>query len=46
MTLVVAWLAGLAGVGFVVVAVYGLLQRLGRGAEQRLGRLATRSGLC
>ncbi|HEX7945547.1 MAG TPA: lysozyme [Phenylobacterium sp.] len=34
MTLVVAWLAGLAGVGFAVVAVYGLLQRLGREAEQ------------
>jgi lysozyme len=32
--LVVAWLAGLAGVGFAVVAVYGLLQRLGREAEQ------------
>ena len=32
--LVVAWLAGLAGVGFAVVAVYGLLQRLGQEAEQ------------
>ena len=32
--IVVAWLAGLAGVGFVVVAVYHLLQRLGREAEQ------------
>lgn len=30
----VAWPAGLAGVGFFVVAVYRLLQRLGREAEQ------------
>lgn len=32
--LAVAWLAGLAGVGFVSVAVYRLLQRLGRAAER------------
>ena len=32
--IIVAWLAGLAGVGFVVVAVFHLLQRLGRAAEQ------------
>lgn len=32
--LMVAWPAGLAGVGFVVVAVFRLLQRLGREAEQ------------
>lgn len=32
--LMVAWPAGLAGVGFVVVAVYRLLQRLGREAER------------
>lgn len=32
--LMVAWSAGLAGVGFVVVAVYRLLQRLGRDAER------------
>ncbi|TAJ70510.1 MAG: lysozyme [Phenylobacterium sp.] len=31
--LMVAWPAGLAGVGFVVVAVFRLLQRLGREAE-------------
>ena len=30
----VAWLAGLAGVGFVVVAVFRLMQRLGRAAER------------
>lgn len=30
----VAWLAGLAGVGFLVVAVFRLLQRLGRAAER------------
>ena len=28
------WTAGLSGVGFVVVAVYRLLQRLGREAER------------
>jgi lysozyme len=33
MPLIVAWTAGLAGVGFVTVAVYRLLQRLGREAE-------------
>jgi lysozyme len=33
MPLLVAWTAGLAGVGFVTVAVYRLLQRLGREAE-------------
>ncbi|MBW8816187.1 MAG: lysozyme [Caulobacterales bacterium] len=33
MPLFVAWSAGLAGVGFVVVAIYRLLQRLGREAE-------------
>jgi lysozyme len=32
--MMVAWPAGLAGVGFFVVAVYRLLQRLGREAEQ------------
>ncbi len=32
--LMVAWPAGLAGVGFVVVAVFRLLQRLGREAER------------
>lgn len=32
--LMVAWSAGLAGIGFVVVAVFHLLQRLGREAEQ------------
>ena len=32
--LMVAWPAGLAGVGFVVVAVFRMLQRLGRDAEQ------------
>lgn len=32
--LMVAWPAGLAGVGFVVVAVYRLLLRLGRAAER------------
>jgi lysozyme len=32
--LMVAWPAGLAGIGFVVVAVFRLLQRLGREAEQ------------
>ena len=32
--LMVAWPAGLAGVGFEVVAVYRLLQRLGRAAER------------
>lgn len=32
--LAVAWLAGLAGVGFVSVAVYRLLQRLGRAADR------------
>ena len=32
--LMVAWPAGVAGVGFVVVAVFRLLQRLGREAEQ------------
>ncbi|WP_293676678.1 lysozyme [uncultured Phenylobacterium sp.] len=32
--MIVAWLAGLAGIGFVVVAVFHLLQRLGRQAEQ------------
>ena len=32
--IIVAWLAGLAGVGFAVVAVYGQLQRLGHEAEQ------------
>jgi lysozyme len=32
--LIVAWSAGLAGVGFVVVAVFRLLQRLGREAER------------
>ncbi|MDZ4375220.1 MAG: lysozyme [Phenylobacterium sp.] len=32
--LMVAWAAGLAGVGFVVVAVFRLLQRLGREAER------------
>ncbi|WP_293907934.1 glycoside hydrolase family protein [Phenylobacterium sp.] len=32
--MIVAWLAGLAGIGFVVVAVFHLLQRLGRAAEQ------------
>jgi lysozyme len=32
--LMVAWPAGLAGVGFVVVSVFRLLQRLGREAEQ------------
>ena len=31
---VVAWSAGLAGVGFTVVAVFRLLQRLGRAAER------------
>lgn len=31
--LIVAWTAGLAGVGFVTVAVYRLLQRIGREAE-------------
>ena len=30
----VAWLAGLAGIGFFVVAVFRLLQRLGRAAER------------
>ncbi|MBL8556400.1 MAG: lysozyme [Phenylobacterium sp.] len=30
----VAWSAGLAGVGFVAVAVYRLLQRMGRAAER------------
>ncbi len=30
----VAWLAGLAGVGFLVVAVFRLLQRLGQAAER------------
>lgn len=32
--IMVAWPAGLAGVGFVVVAVFRLLQRLGREAER------------
>jgi lysozyme len=32
--LMVAWPAGLAGIGFVVVAVFRLLQRLGREAER------------
>lgn len=32
--IMVAWPAGLAGVGFVVVSVFRLLQRLGREAEQ------------
>lgn len=32
--IMVAWPAGLAGVGFVVVAVFRMLQRLGREAEQ------------
>jgi lysozyme len=32
--MMVAWPAGLAGVGFVVVSVYKMLQRLGREAEQ------------
>ncbi|MBU1378184.1 MAG: lysozyme [Alphaproteobacteria bacterium] len=32
--LMVAWPAGLAGIGFVVVSVFRLLQRLGREAEQ------------
>jgi lysozyme len=32
--LIVAWTAGLAGVGFVVVSVYHLLQRVGREAER------------
>jgi lysozyme len=32
--IMVAWPAGLAGVGFVVVAVFRLLQRLGRAADQ------------
>jgi len=30
----VAWLAGVAGVGFLGVAVFRLLQRLSRAAEQ------------
>lgn len=34
MPLIVAWTAGLAGVGFVAIAVYRLLQRLGREAER------------
>ena len=32
--LIVAWTAGLAGVGFVAIAVFRLLQRLGREAER------------
>jgi lysozyme len=32
--LMVAWTAGLAGVGFVTVAIYHLLQRVGREAER------------
>jgi lysozyme len=33
--LLVGWLAGVAGVGFVAAAVFMLLQRLGRAAERR-----------
>ena len=35
---IVGWLAGIAGIGFFVVALYLLLQRLGEASEQRARR--------
>jgi len=41
--LMVGWLAGVAGVGFFVVAVFLLLQRLGQAAERRRRRETPRA---